>query len=230
MTPPLSTNTNTQASAPVAVAPRRRRLWLWRGCIGVIVLWLVFACGLGFFILQYGEQDRAQSSDVVIVLGAEVLPNGQPSSALRWRAEQAADVWQRGLASYIICTGGYSIRAPNHAQADACADVLLANGVPESAIRRERASKSTQENARDSLTIMQAEGWQTAIIVSDGFHLFRAQWIFADAGLPVTTSPVTNARWNTRALLWYTAREVAALHWHVVRQLFNIPMTDIPFF
>ena len=45
--------------------------------------------------------------------------------------------------------------------------------------------------AIDSKQIVDANGWKTVLLVSDGFHMLRANWIFQHYGLDVSLSPVS---------------------------------------
>ena len=58
-------------------------------------------------INRTGAHDQAQQADAIVILGARVEPNGQPGPDLRSRTQHAVSLFQRGLAPYLICTGGY---------------------------------------------------------------------------------------------------------------------------
>src|SRR5262249_50391531 len=149
-------------------------------------------CVLALVIEAYGRIDRVQKADVIIVLGAGVQRDNTPGTAMRRRVSHAAELWKAGYAPRIICSGGkpgYQTRA----ESDACAELLIRDaGIPESAVIQEDQSRSTEENALYSHHIMQANGWQTAIVVSDDFHLFRARHLFLNEGVMIYTSPAMN--------------------------------------
>ena len=115
---------------------------------------------------------------MIIVLGSGLNPDLTPGPALTRRAERAAELWKAGYAPAIICSGGYTTSAIR-SEAFGCGQVLRANGVPLDAIILEARSRSTEENALYSHEIMQDHGWTTALVVSDGYHLLRATWIFS---------------------------------------------------
>ena len=80
--------------------PGAFRKWLFVG-LGVSTFGLY---GVAFVVDRFGQHERAVPSDVLVVLGARVLPGGQPSPALRARIEKA----QIGdVVSFVI--GGYGI-------------------------------------------------------------------------------------------------------------------------
>ena len=132
----------------------------------------------------------------------------------------------RGLAPMILCSGGHP-GIQTRTEADACAELLRGDGIPETAILQENQSRSTEENALYSRQIMDTHGWQTAILVSDNFHLFRANHIFGVAGITAYTSPVTENPPGLTEYVVYMLREVAALHWQIVKEVFNLPITYV---
>jgi uncharacterized SAM-binding protein YcdF (DUF218 family) len=202
---------------------RRRLLRIGLICL---LVWLVVNCGLFAAIHLYGQRDQAQTADVIIVLGAGLRRDNQPGPALQRRSERAAALYREGYAPVVICTGGQTAGL-TRSEADACRQVLEANGVPASAILLEARSRSTQENALYARELMQAQGWQDAVLVSDGYHLLRAQWIFSGVGVQVYPSPAAT-RPRLSAYGQAILREIAALHWHLVTELLNLPVTYVP--
>jgi uncharacterized SAM-binding protein YcdF (DUF218 family) len=183
---------------------------------------------LGLYIYQYGQADRAAPADVIIILGAGARTNGAPSAAYSRRIRHGIALYAEGLAPYVLCTGGYTARRPV-SEARACADFARDLGVPESAILLEEISRSTEENAIEARRVMDELGLHTAILVSDNFHLLRAEWIFRDQGIPVALSPAqaTVGPLYWRTALSNTAREVAALGWYALKGMLGLPHTDL---
>lgn len=198
---------------------------LWRGVRLLVVLWLVSVVALVAAILIFSGSDQAQTADVIVVLGAGLERNDRPGPALIRRSARGAALWRDGKAPMIICSGGYGLNR-SRSEADACAELLRAEGVPDSVIILEDRSRSTEENAIYTRETMQANGWQTAVIVSDGYHLLRAHWIFNNAGITNYTSPAETP--SAINLISSTAREVVAFHWLAFKTVFNIPVTYVP--
>jgi len=132
---------------------------------------LTLAAGVAV-IDRYGLVDQAQPADVIIVLGSRVEADGQPSPSLARRAAHAAALYHRGLAPAILCTGGVTTGPVSEAAA-ACG-YAAALGVPPEATFLEERATTTTENALYSAAEMRRHAWHTAILVSDGFHLYRA--------------------------------------------------------
>lgn len=150
--------------------------------------------------------------DAIVVLGCRVVPGGAPSFALERRARHAARLYHAGLAPRVITTGGIGDFAPS--EAEVAARVLGREGVPDSAILREDASTSTQENAAFA---KQRYGGRRVLVVTDAFHTWRAERVFARNYEEVvavgTRSPIASER--ARSAL----REVlaVAIYWSLGR-------------
>ena len=200
--------------------PRLRRLILI-----AFVGWLIGCVIVGLIVYLYGLTDRAQPADVIIVLGSGLNADLTPGPALIRRASRAADLWKAGYAPMIICSGGYAEWAAR-SEADGCAEVLRAHGVPADRIILEQQSRSTEENALYSHQIMRAHGWNSALVVSDGYHLLRATWIFSAEGIAASYSPAAQPPFFD--LLYSITREVVALHWQVLKTVLHLPVTYVP--
>lgn len=129
-----------------------------------------------------GRERSAQPSDCIIVLGARVWPSGRMSNSLLYRCERALEAWRSGVAMNIICTGGQGDDEPE-AEADVMKDYFLNNGVPEANVIAEAQSVNTIENLRNAKHIMEQNGWSTAAVVTNDYHLERSMWIARDEGI-----------------------------------------------
>lgn len=164
------------------------------------------ACAFGAlmaFLDSYGQSERAQPSQAIVVLGSRVRSDGQAGNSLRRRALKAAQLYKKGIAPFVICTGGVGDFAPSEAYS--AAQVLQRNGVPSSAILLEDRSHSTWQNIENVTAICQSRGWTQVVVVSEPFHLWRARRNFADFGIRAFPSPAANA--PSAARLKMAARE-----------------------
>ena len=145
---------------------------------------------------------EARGADCVIVLGARVWPDGRMSRVLQTRVDAALEAWRAGKTQNIIVYGAQGRDEPR-TEASAMAEYLLAQGVPQENIFLDDASYDTRENIRNAKLIMDDNGWQTAMIATSDYHVERALWMAADAGIPATglsaPSPKTlRAFWHGR--------------------------------
>lgn len=183
--------------------------------IGIGTLLLVGgigSAGLALYIFWYGQADRATASDVIIVLGAGTRNDGTANRALARRVRHGVTLYQRGLAPYLLCTGGYTNGHPK-SEAEVCADLAAKLGVPQNMILQDRTSTNTLENVIESRKLMQPLNLKTAVVVSDNFHLFRAEWLFNEFGIKTYLSPAQSTQGRltyTNAALG-TVRELGAL-------------------
>lgn len=188
---------------------------------------LLYFCSFITAIHLVGATDRTEEADIIIVLGAGLRRDGRPAWALTRRSERAADLWHDGIAPMILCTGAQAEGYPR-SEASACREVLMRQGVSESAILLEEDSRSTEENAINSSQILSDIELSSAVLVSDSYHMLRSEWIFRDTGIIAYTSPVPASRINQPLFYVYSlAREFAAFHWYKVKKLFNIPVTHV---
>ena len=154
---------------------------------------------------------------VVVVLGAQVLPGGRPSRTLEVRTRHAGKLYESGLATLLIPSGGEGEHPPG--EAVVMAGILQEMGVPESAVLREETAASTWESALRVAEIARRRGFDEVLVVTDPLHCVRTVASFGRVGLlavaePVYSSPMWRKRWSRRgqflresgALLWYRIR------------------------
>ena len=161
-------------------------------------------------ITNIGENVEPDQADVIIILGAAVWPTG-PSPALQARVYQGATIYKEGLAKNIILTGGMGAYPPT--EAEAMFEAITTLGIPETALFLEDQATNTRENLILSKKIMDQQGWTSAIIVSDTFHLKRALMLAEDYSIQSYGAPAKNSVLYQRddLRIRYTLREVLAI-------------------
>ncbi len=129
-------------------------------------------------------RDAEQPADAIVVVGAPLAASGGLSSVGEERVRAGVDLWRRGLAPLLCMSGGGPGRIRDGAAREA--DVMAARarelGVPETALRVERDSLSTADNARRSAALLAADGCHRVWLVSQPFHTRRARLWFRRAG------------------------------------------------
>lgn len=144
------------------------------------------------YVVVGAETDYAAPADVIILLGCDPYgPQGGPSLCLSSRSRHAANLYYKGLAGHIIATGGDTESGPT--EASVMLQVLASQGVPEPAVVLEEQAQNTIQNMIYSKAIMERNGWDTAILVTEPYHIKRSTLIARDAGLNVYPSPAVDS-------------------------------------
>lgn len=147
-------------------------------------------------VYMAARHDGAKKSDAIIVLGAAQF-DGRPSKVLQARLDHAIDLYRRGIAPTIVVTGGKQ-PGDRFTEADASANYLHQNGVPESAILRETNGKSSWQSLAAAATFLKERDKTHVVLVSDPYHSARIDDIAGAVGLhavssPTRTSPIKGA-------------------------------------
>ncbi len=186
---------------------RNTLIWL----IIVLCSWLIF---IGASIWNYGSQDHAKKSDCAIVLGAAAY-HKNPSPVFKERIDHAVSLYQQGLVSKIIFTGGFGTGAP-FAESEVAAKYAIRQGVSSTNILIEKQSRSTVENLIQAKRLMRSAGLSTAIIVSDPLHLKRASILAEDLGISAVTSPTPTSRFRSfKVQFKFLLREIYFYHYYL---------------
>jgi uncharacterized SAM-binding protein YcdF (DUF218 family) len=119
--------------------------------------------------------------DALLVLGTPAGLHGEINPMQVWRVDEAVREYRRGVAPRILFAGGAA--ANKYVEADVMAGLAEQQGVPASAILRERRSHTTLENIFNSAEILRAHGWNSVEVVSSRQHLPRAAVLLEKTGL-----------------------------------------------
>ena len=96
-------------------------------------------------------------------------------------------------------------------------------GVPQNALFLDKEAHSTWESMEKAQEIMEQQGWETAMVVSDPFHMFRSLLMAEDAGIDAFGAPALESTTYTvpTRRAFYTSREVLALWWYLLQRTLN---------
>jgi uncharacterized SAM-binding protein YcdF (DUF218 family) len=200
---------------------RHRSFWgeLWRW--GLTVLWFlaaalaIIAAVLIFAIYRQARTDQARPAQAIVVLGTAQY-NGWPGPVFQARLDRAHELWRAGYAPLLVVTGG-KMPGDGYTEAEAAWNYLTAAGVPAEAIVAEYAASDTWESMQGVAAVLEPLGVHEVILVSDGFHLFRARLMARDVGLQAWGSPAEESpiRTGGGGELAYVVREAAGVAAHV---------------
>lgn len=173
----------------------------------LLILFLVIYIGKNVFdICAFSAEDQKCRADVAVILGA-VAYNGEVSPVYRERINHGITLYEAGYVDRLIVTGGTADQA-EESDASAAKKYLLSQGIPEEAVLIEDQSSITQENLENSKAIMEENGYETALIVSDPLHMKRAMLLAEDAGITAYSSPTPSTRYiSLRTKIPFLARE-----------------------
>lgn len=202
-------------------AATKQSIWK-RGLKWMILLLILgvlcFCLALG--ILTWAEKHTPAPQgeyDAIIVLGAQVLPNGKPNVQLELRLEQALSYYQEHPTLIISCGAqGSNEPAP---EGDVMRAWLIERGVDPAHAISETNSYNTWQNLKNAKALLPENAARVIVVTSD-YHLPRALQIAKDLGLEADGlgSPILPLWWfknhAREVLAWckYFAGKVLPLH------------------
>jgi len=163
-------------------------------------------------IEHQASRDEARPADVIVVLGAAEY-RGRPSPVLKARLDHALDLYRRGLAPRVMTTGGAGGETV-FTEAAVGRDYLTSQGVPPEAVVVEPEGSTTVASTALAGEIMRRMGMQSAIVVSDGYHIYRVKKMLEGRGLTAYGSPRPERGRDSVAYRWnYVKQAVGYLLW-----------------
>lgn len=146
----------------------------------IVMLWLAAIGTVWLVSLWENREPPRTDTDAIIVLGAQVLPSGQPNRILKTRLEMAAEAY-RAAPRPIVCCGAQGNDEPAP-EGLVMRNYLIGLGLPEADIQAETASYNTYENLDNAKALLPPSARSVLIVTSD-YHVARALWIAQDKGL-----------------------------------------------
>lgn len=168
-------------------------------CYGGVVGYVCY-CEMNVPAPTGGEQ-------AIVVLGAQVLPDGTPNVQLEYRLKLAAEEYQKKARPIVVC----GAQGSNECEPEAVSMKrwLTEHGVPESDVYTEPDSFNTNENLRNAKAILDAMNVSSILVVTSDYHLPRAIAIAKDEGFAQVGgagSPIKREYWlknhAREALAW----------------------------
>ena len=106
----------------------------------------------------------------MIVLGCWLNADKTVGNPLESRANKALELYESGIASKILLTGG-------DGESEALRKFFVSKGVENDFLLLETSSTTTNENAQFSANLIGHQGLRLAI-VTDSYHVFRSELLF----------------------------------------------------
>jgi SanA protein len=142
---------------------------------------------------------------VAVVFGAEVKRDGTPSTALRDRVETAAALYKNGKVEKLLMSGDN--RFADYNEPESMRQYALTLGVPDADIVLDYAGRRTYDTCYRAREIF---GVDSAILVTQGFHLPRALFLCSSFGVDAVGVKADNYYYLKRLRLIWNIREILA--------------------
>jgi uncharacterized SAM-binding protein YcdF (DUF218 family) len=180
------------------VAPKRGRSrhWLLSTSAVLAGLLAIIVLGVCLRIVREADLQQLHPADAIVVFGAAEY-SGRPSPVFKARLDHAYDIFQKGIASVVITTGGAG-EDPNYSEGGVGHDYLMKRGIPENSLIAETQGSDTAQSARRVGVIMRANGMRACVAVSDEYHVFRIQQLLEHEGFRVYVAPRPDSRPRTK--------------------------------
>lgn len=115
------------------------------------------------------EQDDALQTDAVLVLGAQVKPDGSLSKMLKERLDTGISIYKTGITDRMIMSGDHG--RDDYDEVNAMKDYAIEQGVPSECIFMDHAGFSTYESMYRAKEIFEAD---KLVVVTQKYHMYRA--------------------------------------------------------
>jgi len=141
------------------------------------------------------EAVRLKDIDCIIVLGCKVRADGSPSDMLRDRVAVGSDLWLSGTSETILMSGDH--RTDDYNEIAVMCRLAEEAGVPTEHIETDGMGLSTYESL---WRLKNVYGYESCIIVTQEFHLYRSLYIAEKLGIDAYGVPADLHRYGVMIL------------------------------
>lgn len=121
-------------------------------------------------------------SDVIIVLGGGINPDGTLRGPSKCRVEKAFELFKLGVAPLLLTSSKYSMNIefiPPKTIAESMKDKLIVLGIPSNRIYIEEESQDTLGNIYfTKKNFLIPKNWKKIVVVTSPFQAERAEYLF----------------------------------------------------
>ena len=153
-------------------------------------------------------------SDAAVILGNKVERSGRPSPHLRARLDRGLELYRAGTVRWLIVSGGLGVEG--FQEADVMGDYLEARGVPPERVLRDPEGVTTFATAQNTRRLFAERGLESAVVVSQYFHVPRARIALRRAGVEQVSGAAARLEVGRREP-YSLLRELAALPYYALR-------------
>lgn len=153
------------------------------------------SANLAVFFAMFRSPKRKwekESYDCAVVCGYFANGDGTPSEMLKSRVDKAVELWKQKKVKYMILSGGAVHN--EYVEAEVMEQYALELGVPEEYILKEKQAVSTYHNLQYSAKIMDNFGFKDCVVVTNGWHLRKADHYARRAGMKYVMGEASNPK------------------------------------
>ena len=153
------------------------------------VIDLIVVCTVSPRIYYLNEFESDREYDCIIVLGCAVYKDGDPSPFLKDRLRTAITLYQEGVSDKILLSGDRD-DAEEYDEVGAMYEFCVENGVAPEDIFLDIYGYSTYETMYRAYNYY---GVRSAVIVTQGYHIYRSTFIASGLGIDATGVKAINS-------------------------------------
>ena len=151
--------------------------------------------------------ENAPRERAAIVFGAGLSRSGRPTPILRDRVETAARLYLSGKVEKLVMSGG--ARSYGQSEPESMRAYAVSLGVPADAIVLDHGGQRTYDTCYRAKAVF---GLDSALLVTQGFHLPRALFVCNALGLRAEGVAAANRRyWPVMSLIWNVREQFATV-------------------
>ncbi len=187
---------------------------------------VIFYLGvIGMVVWKKHHLPPVENYDAIIVLGAQVKPDGTPNLQLQWRLDAGLEAWREHPCLMVVCGAqGDDEPAP---EGEVMRGYLIGKGVPEDMILADTTSFNTRENLQNAAALLAGHDVRKVLIVTSDYHVPRALALAEDEGFEACgiASPTLGGWW----LVKNHTREAVAWIKYWAEKLFGVEIHNYSF-
>lgn len=183
---------------------------------------LILVFGLNMYVrlstedklISNSEAKQLEQVDCIIVLGAGVWKDNEPSPMLKDRLNKAIELYQAGVSPKLIMSGDHGTKT--YDEVNVMKEYAVSHGIDESDIFMDHAGFSTYDSMYRMAHIFDVK---KAVIVTQQYHLYRAVYIANQLG--VDGYGVATDDFSYGGQMYRELREIVARDKDFVQTLFK---------
>jgi uncharacterized SAM-binding protein YcdF (DUF218 family) len=151
------------------------------GALGILLLgYLAIAITIWLRALELLGHPPQRTADAALILGNRAYRDGKPNPCLTGRVDTGIALAKEGRVRQLVLSGGVD-REDGRIEAEVMQQHARDAGYA-GTLLLEPVSSTTRENLSMSRAVLQAAGVKSVIIVSEPYHLWRAERLARAAG------------------------------------------------